>query len=157
MCGARALLLAQGDGDSKPLRSPAPEPDFGEVPGTAPCILLVEDDYIVAAEAEDALIEAGFRVVGPANSAAQAVSLAATERPALVVMDIRLLGQRDGVDAAREILETTGIRCIFATAHTTPEVRARAQPVSPLDWLPKPYSRQNLVEKVKAALVRLKS
>jgi DNA-binding response OmpR family regulator len=117
-------------------------------------ILLVEDDYIVATEAETALTEAGFIVLGPANSAAQAVGLAMNERPDIVVMDIRLNGSRDGVDAAREILEKTGIRSIFATAHTTAEIKTRAAGVRPLDWLPKPYSRESLVATVRGALIR---
>ena len=47
-------------------------------------------------------------------------------------MDIRLAGTRDGIDAAIEIFETLGIRCIFATAHADPGVRSRAEKAVPL-------------------------
>jgi DNA-binding response OmpR family regulator len=151
-CGLRA-----GDnGQDSPVTGDLVKSNLAGTPLSKPKILLVEDDYIVAMEAEHALTEAGYQIIGPASSAATAVSLAATECPALVIMDIRLSGKRDGIDAAREIFETTGIRCVFATAHTTPEIRARAESLDPLDWLAKPYSGENLVERVRAALTKFK-
>src|SRR3954467_4600515 len=95
-------------------------------------ILLVEDDYLAATDAEAALLDAGFEVIGPANSAEEAIGLARTEMPELVIMDIRLMGPRDGIDAAREILRSTGIRSLFATAHSTPAIRNRAEETAPL-------------------------
>src|SRR4029079_19266314 len=56
-------------------------------------VLIVEDDYLVAAEIENALDTAGFDVIGIANSADEALELAAAERPLLAVMDIRLNGR----------------------------------------------------------------
>ena len=121
----------------------------------APRILIVEDDYLVAMEAEAALVEAGFEAAGIASSAEEAVALAKTERPTLAVMDIRLIGRRDGVDAALDIFRETGVRCVFATAHHTLETRARAAPTDPLGWLPKPYSMDDLVEAIRFALAEL--
>jgi DNA-binding NarL/FixJ family response regulator len=118
-------------------------------------ILLVEDDYIAATDAEAALLDAGFEVIGPANSAEEAIELAHTEMPELIVMDIRLTGPRDGIDAAREILRSTGIRSLFATAHSTSAIRNRAEETPPLGWLAKPYTPQALVDAVRAALARL--
>jgi two-component system, response regulator PdtaR len=115
-------------------------------------ILVVEDDFLVATQMEAALTDAGFEIAGVATSADEAVALAASERPALCVMDIRLAGVRDGVEAAIEISETLGIRCIFATAHTDPGVRTRAEKAVPLGWLQKPFSMASLVDLVRAAL-----
>jgi DNA-binding NarL/FixJ family response regulator len=115
-------------------------------------LLLVEDDYIVSMEMEAALGDAGFHVVGIANSADQAVRLATKEHPALVIMDIRLIGKRDGVDAAVDIYRTTGIRSLFVTAHHGPDMRARAAPAEPLGWLPKPYSAPALIAAITQAL-----
>jgi DNA-binding response OmpR family regulator len=120
-----------------------------------PRILIVEDDYLVAMEAEAAVVEAGFEAAGLATSAEEAVRLAKSERPTLAVMDIRLIGKRDGVDAALEIFRDTGVRCIFATAHHTLETRARAAPTAPLGWLPKPYSMDDLVETIRFAIAEL--
>jgi DNA-binding NarL/FixJ family response regulator len=118
-------------------------------------ILLVEDDYLAATDAEAALLDAGFEVIGPAISAEEAIELARTEMPELVIMDIRLTGPRDGIDAAREILRSTGIRSLFATAHSTSAIRNRAEETTPLGWLAKPYTPQALVDSVRAALARL--
>ena len=74
--------------------------------------------------------------------------MAIHDRPALVVMDIRLAGKRDGIDAAREIFEALGIRCIFATAHDDAETRERAAPYAPYGWLSKPYTMASLVKLV---------
>src|SRR6266436_5946996 len=72
-------------------------------------ILVVEDDFLVAAEIEIALSDAGFDVAGVATSADEAVELAQSQRPALVVMDVRLAGERDGMHAAVEIFRKLGI------------------------------------------------
>jgi DNA-binding NarL/FixJ family response regulator len=120
-------------------------------------ILIVEDDYLAATEIEAALIEAGFEVVGIANSAEHAVQLAKSERPILTIMDIRLTSRRDGIEAALEIFKETGIRCIFATAHHDPYMRSRAQAAAPLGWLAKPYSMHSLIALVRQALAELKT
>jgi DNA-binding NarL/FixJ family response regulator len=115
-------------------------------------VLIVEDDFLIAMQSEEALVSAGFEVTGPATTADEAVSMAINDRPALVVMDIRLAGKRDGIDAAREIFEVLGIRCIFATAHDDAETRQRAAHYAPYGWLSKPYTMASLVELVSDVL-----
>jgi len=115
-------------------------------------VLIVEDDYLVAAEIENALDTAGFDVIGIANSADEALVLAAADRPLLAVMDIRLNGRRDGIEAALELFAAHGIRCIFATAHQTADARGRANPAEPIAWLPKPYTMPTLVAVVRQAV-----
>ncbi|HLH12333.1 MAG TPA: response regulator [Methylovirgula sp.] len=119
-------------------------------------ILIVEDDYLISAEIEAALIDAGFDVVGIASSAEEACELVEARRPALAIMDIRLRGKRDGVDAALDIFRRQGIRSIFATAHHDAEIRARAQAAQPLAWVPKPYSMASLIEVIRGALRNLR-
>jgi DNA-binding NarL/FixJ family response regulator len=109
-------------------------------------ILIVEDDYLIALELEHRLNEAGFRVVGVAESADKAVALGRSERPEVVVMDIRLVGQRDGIDAAVELLRQYSIPSIFASAHADEATLKRAETAQPLGWLQKPYSTTALVE-----------
>ena len=120
-----------------------------------PRILLVEDDFLVSMEMETGLEEAGYEVAGIAATAEDAVALAAERRPALVVMDIRLASDRDGVDAALEIYRTLGIRSIFASAHGDAQIRARAAPAQPLGWVAKPYRVETLLKAVEEALGRL--
>ena len=115
-------------------------------------ILIVEDDYFVATGLEHALVDAGFEVVGIAVTAEQAVELGADQQPQLVVMDIRLAGSRDGIDAALELLSKHGIRSLFATAHGDDATRARAEKAQPLGWLTKPYSTRLAVETIRNIL-----
>jgi two-component system, response regulator PdtaR len=115
-------------------------------------LLIVEDDFLIAAQMEDALQEAGFEVAGIASSAEEALALAQQHRPGLCVMDIRLQGTRDGVDTALELFATLHIRCVFATAHHDDRVRARAEAACPLAWLPKPYTMRSLVDVLRKAM-----
>jgi two-component system, response regulator PdtaR len=115
-------------------------------------VLIVEDQWLVAAEFESTLSDGGFEVVGIAASADEAVALCRTHRPDFALMDIRLIGRRDGVDAAADILSAFGIRSLFVTAHDDPQTRARAAGLQPLDWLVKPVPSRRLLEAVQRAI-----
>lgn len=118
-------------------------------------VLIVEDEYFVALEAEDSLTEAGFEVVGMAATAEEAVGMAEAGRPDLVLMDVRLAGARDGIDAAAEIRARLGIPSLFATAHSDAATRSRGDDVaSPLGWLAKPYTPGELAAAVAGAISR---
>lgn len=122
----------------------------------APRILIVEDNYIIAVELEWGLLDAGFEVVGIADSAATAISLAALQHPTLAIMDVRLRGRRDGVDAAVEMFKETGVRCIFATANQDLDLQDRARTAAPLGWLPKPYPVDAVVAMIHSAVEELR-
>jgi two-component system, response regulator PdtaR len=115
-------------------------------------ILVVEDDWLVSLEIESALDDAGFEIVGIATTAAQALSMAELHQPQLILMDIRLQGNADGVDAAIEIHRRLGIRAIFVSANLDPKMKERAQAADPMGWIPKPFSSPQLVSGVRAAL-----
>lgn len=115
-------------------------------------ILIVEDDWFVSMEMEHILETDGHDVVGVASSGDEAMALAAQERPDLILMDIRLRGESDGVEAAIEIYRTLGIRCLFCSAHTDPGTIERAQVAKPVGWLAKPFSGPQLTEAIAAAL-----
>jgi two-component system, response regulator PdtaR len=117
-------------------------------------VLIVEDDVLLSTVVEDALTYQGYAVVGTARSAEEAISMAVTHGPDLVLMDVRLLGNSDGIAAAEEILERTGIRCLIATGQTDARTKERAALVQPLGWLPKPYGDQEMVQAVADALRR---
>ncbi len=120
-------------------------------------ILIVEDDFLVAAEVEAALLSAGFQVAGIADSAEQAMAIASAERPALAIMDIRLAGKRDGIEAAIELYKKFRIPSIFATAHSDEFTRSRAAPSQPLGWLQKPYSMPSMIEMVERAIEQIRN
>jgi DNA-binding NarL/FixJ family response regulator len=118
-------------------------------------VIIAEDDFLIAMQAEQALSAAGLTIVGIAITAEEVLDIARRERPALVVMDIRLAGRQDGVDAARDLFQLLNIRCIFATAHADLHTRQRAAPFAPLGWLTKPYTMPLLLDSVADALVEL--
>lgn len=118
-------------------------------------ILLVEDDFLVAMQMESALADAGFEIAGVASSGEDAIELAMSERPQLVVMDVRLAGDRDGIDTAITLFAEHGIRSLFATAHHDEHARRRAEAAAPLGWLAKPYTMASLVTMVRRALGEL--
>ena len=121
-------------------------------PERAAGVLIVEDDFLIAMQTESALTDAGITVVGVASTAEEAVLLARQNKPVLAVMDIRLAGQRDGIEAAGDLFRELGVRCIFATAHDDQRTRSRAEPFAPLGWLAKPYTMASLIALVRQAI-----
>ncbi len=107
-------------------------------------ILVCEDEAIIALALRQTLEFMGHRVCGIAATADDGVALACHYRPDIVMMDIMLRGQRDGIDAAREILDRTGCRSLFMTAVDSPEVRERAARLHPWAFLRKPYRAEEL-------------
>jgi len=128
----------------------------GTQPGEMARVLIVEDDLLIAMQMEAALVDAGFGVVGIATTGREALQLAEAESPTLVLMDIRLADDGDGIDTALELFRLHGIRSIFASAHSDQEARQRARPASPLGWLQKPYTMASLTAIVRAALSELR-
>jgi DNA-binding NarL/FixJ family response regulator len=118
-------------------------------------VIIAEDDFLIAMQTEQALSTAGLEVVGIAITAEEVLDLARQQRPALVVMDIRLAGRQDGIDAARELFQQLNIRCIFATANDDFHTRERAAPFAPFGWLTKPYTMSSLLDSMTVALVEL--
>jgi CheY-like chemotaxis protein len=102
-------------------------------------ILIVEDEMFVALDIEAAVIKAGHRVVGFAGTAERAVAMADEMRPDLVLMDIRLPGKSDGVDAAIEIRQRFDIPSLIISAYSDTETRERARPARALGFIPKPF------------------
>jgi two-component system, response regulator PdtaR len=107
-------------------------------------VLIVEDEFFISLHTKSLLQSLGHDVVGIAVSADDAVRLAERERPDVVLMDIRLVGPRDGIDAADAILRRFGINSIFVTANTDAQTRARAAAVSSLGFLEKPLTELRL-------------
>ena len=118
-------------------------------------VLVVEDNIFVAQQCKSALSKAGYEVIGVVATAEEAVAQALQQRPDIVLMDIYLRGPRDGVEAALEIFEQSGIRSIYASAVSDAGMQARAALTQPLAWLPKPFNDRKLVATVNAALREL--
>ena len=114
-------------------------------------ILIVEDEPIVAEAMCQFLENAGHEVVGIARDEVSAICETAAERPDLVLMDIRLAGAGDGIEAARKIRADYPVNVVFVTAHADPTTRTRAAAVQPAGFVTKPYSARQLLEVVSTA------
>lgn len=136
-------------------RAPEKGPSNANTTPSRGRVLIVEDEYFVALNAEDALSDAGFTVIGLAATAEEAARLAEAGRPDLVLMDIRLAGLRDGIAAAADIRQRFGISSLFATAHSDAATKARGdEAASPLGWLTKPYTREEVTLAVANAMTK---
>lgn len=107
-------------------------------------ILLVEDEGIVAADLQDAIKRFGYRVVGVATEGVQAVCLAQELEPQLIVMDVGLQGDIDGIQAAQMIQERAHVPVIFLTGHRDVQTLRRAVRTGPLGYLVKPFQEVEL-------------
>lgn len=114
--------------------------------------MIVEDEMFVAMDTEAIVTAAGHTVVQIAASADDAVAAATNDRPDLVLMDIRLIGPRDGIDAALEIKARFGLPIIFVTAHNDAATRQRAAQAAPLAIVTKPVAAADLVDAIRLAL-----
>ena len=117
-------------------------------------ILVVEDERIVALDLAQRLRGLGYEVAGLAASAEQALALAAAERPDLVLMDIHLEGDTDGIAAAQALYAETRIPVVFLTAYADAETLERAQATLPFGYLVKPVETPDLNAAIGVALAR---
>jgi PAS domain S-box-containing protein len=114
-------------------------------------VLLVEDEMVVAMDIEERISRMGYEPAGRALSGQQAIELTAKLRPDVVVMDIRLQGEMDGITAAGEINHQFAAPVIFLTAHSEDETLARAKLVSPYSYLIKPIKDSDLKSAIEIA------
>ena len=105
-------------------------------------VLIVEDEFFISLHTKELPETLGHTVVGVAVSASQAVQLAEREKPDVVLMDIRLNGDRDGIEAAEEIYTRLRIQSIFVSANSDPRTRQRAVALQPLGFFGKASHRR---------------
>jgi CheY-like chemotaxis protein len=115
-------------------------------------ILIVEDEVILAMDIDLALRDLGYEVAGIAFSGHDAVMQAAHKRPDLVLVDIKLKGYMDGIDAARLIQKRYHIPVIYITGNTDEKTMARALKTQPAGYLRKPVSDSMLRKAIENAL-----
>ncbi len=117
-------------------------------------ILLVEDERITAMYEQGLLEDAGYKVTGTVSSAEDAIRIADEQSPDLVLMDIKLAGEMDGIKAAAVIRERFGIPVVFVTAHTDKEFLDRAKISEPFGYVIKPFTLDGLRTNIEIALYK---
>ena len=121
---------------------------------TRPRILVVEDEAVVALDIRVQLSSHGYEPVGHAIRGEQAIAMAGTLRPDLVLMDIRLGGAMDGIEAAGVIRARHAIPVVFLTAYAEDETLERAKHVEPAGYVIKPFTERELRTVVEMALYK---
>lgn len=117
-------------------------------------ILLVEDDESYARYLGMHLEEIGCRVIGRADNGPDAIRLAEELRPELVIMDVVLRGDMDGIEAADAIRRRRGPPILFLSAYSEETLLARARGAAPHAYLTKPFSERELRLTIELALDR---
>ncbi|NYB51750.1 MAG: PAS domain S-box protein [Methanobacteriaceae archaeon] len=115
-------------------------------------ILVVEDEGLTAMEIQRKLKNWGYKVPSFAFSRKEAVKKAKEMKPDLILMDVMLKGEGDGVDAAKEIKSEQDIPIIYITAYDDIKTRKRAESTNPDAYLIKPYEEHELQNKIKSVL-----
>lgn len=117
-------------------------------------LLVVEDEAIVAADLAEKLTQLGYQVLAITARGDEAVTLALTLKPDLVLMDIRLQGPIDGITAAEQIHSRSDVPIVFLTAHSDPRTLERAKITEPFGYILKPFEERELHTVVEIALHR---
>ena len=116
-------------------------------------VLIVEDEFLTAISLKMDLEELGLDVLNPVAKGEDSVPVAIQENPNLILMDIRLAGGLDGIEAAEEIHLKRKIPIVFMTGYATDKTKARALKLTPIDFLEKPVD----IHKIEKIITTLKN
>jgi DNA-binding NarL/FixJ family response regulator len=111
-------------------------------------ILIVEDEAVTSVMLEKTLKELGYEVVGSAFDGEEAIELAREKQPDIVLMDIRLQGEMDGIETAKRIYQQYRIPIIYLTAHSDENTIRRAVESGPFGYLIKPFKERELYSNI---------
>jgi signal transduction histidine kinase len=117
-------------------------------------ILIVEDEGIVAFNLQQRLQHLGYQITGTAESGAEGLALVSQERPDLVLMDIHIQGEMDGIELAAALNRDFALPVIYLTAYSEDATLERARSTRPYGFLIKPFSERELHATVQMALER---
>ena len=124
---------------------------------TKETILVVEDETLVGLELKEDLERLGYFVPEVLESGEAVVQAVARHQPDLMLMDIRLRGSLDGIEAAFQAKAEFDLPVIYLTAYSDPDTLRRAAPTGPDAFLLKPFDERELAANVQLALSRAKS
>jgi len=120
---------------------------------TGESILVVEDEGLIALHITELLEKAGYRVIGPMSSGEMAIrAFGESPAPDLVLMDIKLGGQLNGIETARTIRQRTPVPLVFLTAYSSERTREQVKDIRPEGYLIKPVMETDLLATITTAL-----
>jgi len=115
-------------------------------------ILVVEDEAIVAMVIKKRLMNLGYSVSGVAATGKDAITKVEGTFPDLVLMDIMLKGDMDGIEAAEEIRKRFSIPVVYLTAHSDENTLERAKQTEPYGYILKPFTERDLSSNIEIAI-----
>ncbi|MBN1781578.1 response regulator [bacterium] len=115
-------------------------------------ILVVEDDVIICEDIRNTLLRLGYSLVDTVSSGEEAIEKVRTHKPDLVMMDIVLSGQMNGIEAGTVISREYKTPVVFLTAYTDSITMNRAQAAEPYGYLSKPFHKDELKAVIEAAI-----
>jgi len=107
-------------------------------------ILIVEDEAIIARILQLQINKMGHTVIGPVATGEEAITTAEQNEPDAILMDIRLAGSIDGIEATAAIRKNMEVPVIFVTAYDENSIKERAMKLNPLAYLMKPISPEDI-------------
>lgn len=119
---------------------------------TTPLILIVEDELIIARDLSQKLRQSGYQVSEVVSSGAAALAAIERRAPDIILMDIVIKGERDGIDVAREIYERFEIPVIYLTAYADEDTLKRAEQSGAYGYLLKPCNEREMRAALQLAL-----
>ena len=115
-------------------------------------ILIVEDEPIVSRDIQHTIVSFGYEVAATASSGEEAVRKAVERMPDLILMDIVLKGEMDGVEAAACIQARRNVPVVYMSAHSDVELLDRAKMACPYGYVNKPFTDRELAMAIELAL-----
>jgi len=125
--------------------------------GTKPRIMIVEDEFVVAEDIRECLEHLGYTISSTASSGKEALERIEQDPPDLILMDIVLTGEIDGIETAHRIAERHNIPIIFLTAHSDDTILLRAKMIGPYGYILKPFDDRSLHVNLEIALHRART
>ena len=116
-------------------------------------VLIAEDEALIRLDLAEMLREEGYQVVGEAGDGQEAVDLAESLRPDLVIMDVKM-PRRDGIDAAAEIAAKRIAPVVLLTAFSQRDLVEKARDAGAMAYLVKPFSISDLIPAIEVAISR---
>lgn len=117
-------------------------------------VLVVEDESIVSKDIQHSLKKLGYNVVGAASTGERAFELAASEKPDIILMDIMLKGEMNGIETASRVKEELQIPVIYLTAYADESTLEKAKVTEPYGYIIKPFKEVDLHTSIEMALYK---
>jgi PAS domain S-box-containing protein len=119
-------------------------------------ILIVEDEIITADDIRESLLDMGYSVPGIVSSGEKAIEKLEEDNPDLVLMDIMIMGEMDGIETANQIRSRFNIPVVYLTAYSDKEIMERAKISEPFGYILKPFNERELKINIEIALYKHK-